>query len=261
MRLDQNPLRQFSDIPMDVIKRLEACEMEPTDMIDMDDKEIGILIHNQKLGKLVYSLLRYLPRLHVEATVQPITRGILRISLEVSCDFIWNDRYHGTVEPFWIWVEDGENECIYHSETFNLLKKQKDEVHKLVFTIPVREPLPPQYYVRVVSDRWVGCKSVLAVSFQHLILPDQMPPHTELLDIHPIPRSALRYPEYEKLCSFTHFNPIQSQVFHALYHSDVNVLIGAPTGLLLTVIDVYDTATYNALISLHLLDHNAILSP
>jgi replicative superfamily II helicase len=28
---------------------------------------------------------------------------------------------------------------------------------------------------------------------------------------------------------FTHFNPVQTQVFHTLYHTDHNVLLGAPT--------------------------------
>ena len=29
---------------------------------------------------------------------------------------------------------------------------------------------------------------------------------------------------------FTHFNPVQTQVFHTVYHTDHNVLLGAPTG-------------------------------
>ena len=29
---------------------------------------------------------------------------------------------------------------------------------------------------------------------------------------------------------FKFFNPVQTQVFHTLYHTDSNVLIGAPTG-------------------------------
>ena len=29
---------------------------------------------------------------------------------------------------------------------------------------------------------------------------------------------------------FKYFNPIQTQVFHTLYHSDSSVLLGAPTG-------------------------------
>ena len=29
---------------------------------------------------------------------------------------------------------------------------------------------------------------------------------------------------------FTHFNPVQTQIFHTVYHTDHNVLLGAPTG-------------------------------
>jgi hypothetical protein len=117
------------------------------------------------------------------------------------------------------------------------------------------------------------------------------PPHTELLDLDPLPLSALRDPSLEALYAgrFTHFNPIQTQArlgcvcvwgggrwcvvvcvgrdplspvkgrntnaithadvnnpnnqsknnktidrtnqaFHALYHTDASVLVGAPTG-------------------------------
>lgn len=53
---------------------------------------------------------------------------------------------------------------------------------------------------------------------------------TELLDLQPLPVTALGYREYESLYKFTHFNPIQTQIFHTLYHTDTNVLLGAPTG-------------------------------
>jgi activating signal cointegrator complex subunit 3 len=42
--------------------------------------------------------------------------------------------------------------------------------------------------------------------------------------------SALRNSQFEQLYSFTHFNPIQTQIFHTLYYTDKNVLLGAPTG-------------------------------
>lgn len=59
-----------------------------------------------------------------------------------------------------------------------------------------------------------------------------MPPHTELLDLDPLPLSALRNPQYESLYQgrFTHFNPIQTQAFFTLYNTEENVLLGAPTG-------------------------------
>ena len=102
---------------------------------------------------------------------------------------------------------------------------------ELVFTIPIFEPLPTQYYVRAISDRWIGSESYCTMNFQHLILPEKHPPHTNLLDLQPLPKSALENAQFQNLYPrFDYFNPIQSQIFHTLYHSDKNVLLGAPTG-------------------------------
>ena len=51
------------------------------------------------------------------------------------------------------------------------------------------------------------------MSFRHLILPEKFPPPTELLDLQPLPVTALRNPVYEDLYSgkFPFFNPIQTQ--------------------------------------------------
>lgn len=54
----------------------------------------------------------------------------------------------------------------------------REEPQMMVFTIPIFEPLPSQYYVKVVSDRWIGSTNVFPISFQHLILPEKHPPHT-----------------------------------------------------------------------------------
>lgn len=59
-----------------------------------------------------------------------------------------------------------------------VLQVLSGEAQQLVFTIPIFEPLPSQYYVRAVSDRWLGSQSSCAISFQHLILPERHPPHT-----------------------------------------------------------------------------------
>lgn len=59
----------------------------------------------------------------------------------------------------------------------------------------------------------VGSETQLPVSFRHLILPEKFPPPTELLDLQPLPVSALRNPAFEALYSdkFPYFNPIQTQ--------------------------------------------------
>ena len=47
-----------------------------------------------------------------------------RVRLSITPDFEWHDRVHGSgAEPFWIWVEDPDNNHIYHSEYFLLHKK------------------------------------------------------------------------------------------------------------------------------------------
>lgn len=101
---------------------------------------------------------------------------------------------------------------LYHQ--YWLLRKQlAEEEHQLTFTVPITEPLPPQYFVRVVSDKWLQCEASLAVSFRHLILPEKYPPPTEVLDLQALPVSALRNPAFEALYTgLGTFNPIQTQV-------------------------------------------------
>lgn len=60
---------------------------------------------------------------------------------------------------------------------------------------------------------FLGAETQLPVSFRHLILPEKYSPPTELLDLQPLPVSALRSPAFESLYSdkFPFFNPIQTQ--------------------------------------------------
>ena len=76
-------------------------------------------------------------------------RTVLRIQLEVTPIFEGRDSAHGSSMKWHIWVEDSENEHVYHSEQWILTKKMmREEMQRLVFTIPIFEPLPTQYYIR-----------------------------------------------------------------------------------------------------------------
>ncbi|XP_076827950.1 activating signal cointegrator 1 complex subunit 3 isoform X2 [Brachyhypopomus gauderio] len=228
-----HPLRQFNTLPNTVLSRLEDKKLTMDKLKDMQKDEIGHMLHHVNIGLKVKQCVHQIPAILMEATIQPITRTVLRVRLSITPDFRWTDQVHGSVsEPWWIWVEDPVNDHIYHSEYFLLQKKQvvSGEPQQVVFTIPIFEPMPSQYYIRAVSDRWLGSEAVCVINFQHLILPERHPPHTELLDLQPLPVTALGNREYESLYKFTHFNPIQTQIFHTLYHTDNNVLLGAPTG-------------------------------
>ncbi|KAI7860666.1 Sec63 Brl domain-containing protein [Circinella umbellata] len=229
----QHPLHQMG-LPPDILGKLEARthEVSIEEMRDMEPAELGELVHHKRMGSTLTRCVDQFPMLLLDARIAPITRNVLNVELTITPDFVWNPRVHGSVEPWWIWAEDSENVEIYYSEYFLLHRKMLGEPTKIMFTVPLVEPLPSQIYIRAVSDRWLGAETILPVSFQHLILPQLTPPHTDLLDLQPLPISALQDEILEGICAkrFTHFNPVQTQIFHTLYNTDHNSLVGAPTG-------------------------------
>lgn len=228
-----HPFHQF-DLPQPILRNLD--ERLPTSAIEsmreMEPTEIGQLVHNHKMGTVLTKLLDNFPTLSVETEIAPLNRDVLRIRLSIYPEFSWNDRHHGGSESFWVWVENSETSEIYHHEYFILGRKKLYDDHELNFTIPLSDPLPSQIYVRVISDRWLGAETVSPVSFQHLIRPDTESVYTDLLNLQPLPISALNNPLLEEIYGqrFQFFNPMQTQIFHLLYHTSANVLLGSPTG-------------------------------
>ncbi len=229
----QHPFHQF-DLPLPILRNLDdkASLTSIEALRDMESAEVGQLVHNHGMGNTITKLLDNFPTLTTECDIAPLNRDVLRIRLYLSPDFRWNDRHNGTSESYWIWVENSETSEIYHHEYFLLTRKKLYDEHELNFTIPLADPLPTQIYVRAVSDRWLGAETVTPVSFQHLIRPDTESVYTDLLDLQPLPVSALKNPLLEEIYGqrFPFFNPMQTQIFHTLYHTPANVLLGSPTG-------------------------------
>ena len=229
----QHPFHQF-DLPQPILRKLDEKSYTSSveSLRDMEPTEIGQLVHNNKMGNTISKLLDNFPTLTVEAEIAPLNRDVLRMHLYLTADFRWNDRHNGTSESYWIWVENSETSEIYHHEYFILSRKKLYDDHELNFTIPLSDPLPTQIYVRAVSDRWLGAETVTPVSFQHLIRPDTESLYTDLLDLQPLPVAALKNPLLEEIYGqrFPFFNPMQTQIFHTLYHNSANVLLGSPTG-------------------------------
>jgi antiviral helicase SLH1 len=228
----QHPLHQF-ELPKPVMNQLDAKENLTIEaMKDMEPAEIGSLVHNNAAGTKISKILNNFPTVSVEAEIAPLNRDVLRIKLFIYPDFRWSDNIHGTSESYYIWVENSETSEIYHHEFFILNRRKLHDDHELNFTIPLSDPLPTQIYVRAVSDRWLGAETVTPVSFQHLIRPDTESVYTDLLNLQPLPITALKNPAIEEIYAkrFSYFNPMQTQIFHTLYHTPANVLLGSPTG-------------------------------
>ncbi|CAJ2501941.1 Uu.00g047940.m01.CDS01 [Anthostomella pinea] len=228
----QHPLHQF-DLPKSVLNQVDAKDnLTIETMRDMEAAEVGSLVHNLNAGKKIARIIDNFPTVSVDAEIAPLNRDVLRIKLYITPDFRWNDQMHGTSESFYVWVENSETSEIYHHEFFILNRRKLYDDHELNFTIPLSDPLPNQIYVRAVSDKWLGAETVTPVSFQHLIRPDTESVYTDLLNLQPLPITALKNPGLEEIYAqrFQFFNPMQTQIFHTLYHTPANVLLGSPTG-------------------------------
>lgn len=232
MWASQTPLRQFAGIPAEILMKVERKELPWERWYDLSSQEIGELIRFPKMGKTLHRLIHQFPRLELGAHVQPITRTLLKVEVVITPDFAWDEKIHGYVEPFIVLVEDADSEYIIHQENFLLTQPRCEEDSVLTFTLPITDPLPPQYFIRIISDKWLGCESTLPLSFRHLILPEKFSPPTDLLDLQPLPVSSLRNKTYESMYSdsLSEFNPIQTQTFNTIYGSDDSVFVAAPKG-------------------------------
>eukprot|EP00579_Thalassiosira_antarctica_P032956 CAMPEP_0201991530 /NCGR_PEP_ID=MMETSP0905-20130828/340_1 /ASSEMBLY_ACC=CAM_ASM_000554 /TAXON_ID=420261 /ORGANISM="Thalassiosira antarctica, Strain CCMP982" /LENGTH=2336 /DNA_ID=CAMNT_0048545961 /DNA_START=59 /DNA_END=7069 /DNA_ORIENTATION=- len=227
----QSPLRQFKNVPEIVARKLERkSDIEWARYADLTPSDLGELVGVPKMGRTLHKLVHQFPKLELSAHIQPITRSILRVELGLVPDFEYDVKVHGYVQLFHIIVEDVDGENILHHEMFLLKSTGAEDEHTVVFTVNIMDPLPPSYFIRVISDRWLHSEAVLPVSFNKMILPAKFYPPTELLDLQPLPISVLGEAALIKLYSFAEFNPIQTQTFHHLFKTDKNCLICAPSG-------------------------------
>lgn len=224
------PLRQFPRVRGEIITRAERKEFPWYRYFDLDAAELGELIGLPKSGQLIESLVHKFPRVDLQAHVLPLTRSLLKINVTITPDFQWDRDIHGATQAFWVIVEDVDGENILYHDTFVLRERFAQDEHYVTITVPISEPIPPNYYISVISDRWLQSETRLPISFQHLIRPEPFPPHTALLDLQPLPVTALHNKAFEDLYPFELFNKIQTQVFPALFTTDENVFVGAPTG-------------------------------
>ena len=228
------PLRQFPTCPKDIIQKAERIDVPWPNYFDLDPPRMGELLGIPRAGKTVCSLVQKFPRLDVQAQVQPMTRSMLRVELTITPSFEWDDSLHGSAENFWIFVEDCDGEDMLFHDQFLLRRNYATSEmaeHLVEFTVPITEPMPPNYFITLLSDRWMHSETKLAVSFQKLVLPEKFPAHTPLLDLQPLPVAALKRNDYQELYPhWNTFNKIQTQVFNSLFSSNDNVFVGAPTG-------------------------------
>ncbi|XP_059472919.1 activating signal cointegrator 1 complex subunit 3 [Neocloeon triangulifer] len=241
----EHPLAQIGKFGMDVLDKLQKSRLSLDRMREMSGSDIGAMVRNTRLGPELKQCVEAFPSVAIDTVVQPITATVVKISVTITPTFKWNDHIHGkTAEVFWLWIEDCTTSRIHHYESVLITKKQVRFGEQIRTTIMIPLNLQDMDYsshtciVRVVSDRWLHADYCQSFSFKDVTFPDGYSAHTDLLDLDPLPISALNDPKLESLFGreILAFNAIQTQVFHCLYHTDENVVLGAATGSGKTVV-------------------------
>lgn len=232
-------------ISPEICKKLDKNNSLTLEDLFTEDRVILSKLLNISREKVndVIDYAKILPKFKIDIEIKPITRTILNVTINLTPIFKWKKRWNHLSEPFWIIVDD-KKEIIHYeyyilpakkSEKFSKSDKEKETV--ITFAIPYQiEPGEKEaredkiYTISILSDRWLGVDFSHHVYLNEIEVPQDQDVHTELLDLFPLPKSALNNPDFEKLFSFSHFNPVQTQVFYSCYHSDENILVGAPTG-------------------------------
>jgi pre-mRNA-splicing helicase BRR2 len=239
----QSPLRQFTSIPELLIRKLEKIsDISWEKYLVLKPQDFGEMVKMPKMGKTLHKFVHMIPKLKVEMNAFPISRSILYIQAHLKSDFEFNDTMHGHQLLFWLRIEDGNGEKVLHHEPILVTQpvasrnggdKLKANIWEYTasFTIPLLDPLPPQYFLRLVSDRWLHSTTVIPINFQHLALPAKFHPPTEILDLNLFPISSFRSKEIEEFFSpLDTLNSIQSQTYYSLYENNENVVICATQG-------------------------------
>ena len=202
MEVAPSPLRQFRGaVNESTLRKLERKDISFDRYYDMKPSEIGELVRNAKLGRSLHRLVHCFPKLDIEAHVMPITRSIVKVDVVIIPDFEFLQSRHGFSQLFWIIVEDGDGEEIMHFETFSLKLQLAEDEHSTSFTVRISDPLPAQYFLRVVSDRFLHSECVVPLSFRNLVVPEKFPPHTRVLDLSQFPRAHLGFLNLSNLIS------------------------------------------------------------
>ncbi|EGV63827.1 Sec63-domain-containing protein [Yamadazyma tenuis ATCC 10573] len=231
-----HPMAQF-ELPESVLKNLRAINPSIETLRDMDSAELGDLVHNNKMGSTLYKLVDRFPYIDIDTEIFPISSNVMRVHVFLDADFRWDPNHHGSAQYFWVFVEESTNSDLLHVERLIINKKQLHG-HEMDFMIPLSDPLPAQIIVRVISDTWLGSETVHAISFQHLIRPNNETVRTNLLRLQPLPITALHDKKVEAIYEhkFKYFNPMQTMTFFSLYNTNTNVFVGSPTGSGKTVV-------------------------
>ncbi|KAJ6539226.1 Sec63-domain-containing protein [Mycena capillaripes] len=227
------PLKQFN-LKGDVFYSLErwADDWSPAELAAVSADELGKLVHlNEHHGQAILDAAKQFPSVRITYNLRPLGFDVLKIAARVTPTFTWNSKVHGSVEPFWLWVEDYD--ALNILQLSHLVFRPTTEALNVdfVISIPDGQP-PPSVTIRFVSDRWMGAEDEISIPLDTLVMPVASHSHSPRLDLPFLSPAILRNSTVESLFAgrLHNFNSIQTQSFWTLINTKWHSLLCGPVG-------------------------------
>ncbi|ODV89579.1 hypothetical protein CANCADRAFT_4197 [Tortispora caseinolytica NRRL Y-17796] len=229
-----SPIRQYPGVPMDVIRRMEALPIPWYRYFELESSvEVGEALNLDKYATKVFELLKCFPRAELQVQVQPITPTTLKFEVLITPNFTWNEEFHGKEEAFHLFVEDSSGDELLYSDMLFVYERFVGQEHVMEFTVPIASLVPPNYFVSLISDRWIGSQTRVPVSFKNLLLPRKFLAPTPLIGTSLVSIEELEDESAIAYCNarnINQLNSIQSEVFNTVYRTNRSCFIGMPSG-------------------------------
>ncbi|SCO94181.1 DEAD/DEAH box helicase, putative, partial [Plasmodium malariae] len=220
-----------------IVNILEKKNLTYESIENLNKSELLFFLRNEVYTNQILYYKNIIPNLHIEGYIQPITQTIMKINLNVHLkNTIWSDQWNDTKENFHLFLLNTLNNDILYFQNFAIHKKDRKKIHDISFEFPLSNQMPPQITAQFMSMNWHNLSFVHIFNTNNLFINQKINIFSEILPIVPLSTQVLKVQNYIKFFSFKYFNPIQTQMFHAAFHTDENLLLGAPTGSGKTVI-------------------------
>ena len=129
------PLKQF-ELKADIFYNLErfADEYTVVELAAMSAQELGELVHmNEHHGAAIRNAAKQFPTVRITYNLRPLGSDVLKIAVKVTRTFNWSSKVHGSIEPFWLWIEDDTASIIL--QLSHLIFRQSTEYLDVDFVI------------------------------------------------------------------------------------------------------------------------------
>jgi activating signal cointegrator complex subunit 3 len=234
----EHPFAQAHDVPLSVLDALKKRDA-PHDLQSLrefSESQWHQLLGSTSLAHIAKRILAEFPRLDITGSLRPLSARLIRIQIRCTPYWEWGSRLWnsnaGELARYTLWIEMVAASSILYFQHFSFSKDQvrRHMTSRFDICLNLIGDWPPRLRVVFASEHWLGVDQMLSLESGTTEAPRYHSRETLLLNLRPLTLDAIGIGSHawDIFPGISHMNPIQSQVFHALLHTDTDTVIDLP---------------------------------